>query len=186
MGKELRRMSYFDGLFLNAEDYKLDQEFHLRLQRLHNRYLHTWGIVCGLKVLPSAKPGESMKVSIAEGLALNLVLVKNGDKYESISQEILIYEGHPDNPVNLSEYNANENIYIWVSYEEVGAERSIERGQGEQIHIWEREKSVTEPLSLRVPIRSFWPGWFPAQKGQALPSTVHVFTITTVMRPGRP
>ncbi|MEK3715857.1 tail fiber domain-containing protein [Paenibacillus sp. FSL R7-0333] len=140
MGKELRRMSYFDGLFLNAEDYKLDQEFHLRLQRLHNRYLHTWGIVCGLKVLPSAKPGESMKVSIAEGLALNLVLVKNGDKYESISQEILIYEGHPDNPVNLSEYNANENIYIWVSYEEVGAERSIERGQGEQIHIWERGK----------------------------------------------
>lgn len=58
MGKELRRMRYFDGLFLNAEDYMLDQEFHLRLQQLHNRYLHTWGIVCGLKVLPSAKPGN--------------------------------------------------------------------------------------------------------------------------------
>lgn len=33
MGQELKRMRYFDGLFLNAEDYKLDQDFYLRLQR---------------------------------------------------------------------------------------------------------------------------------------------------------
>jgi hypothetical protein len=138
MGKEFSRMRYFDGLFLNAEDYSLDQEFYLRLQRLHNRYLHTWGIVCGLKVVPVA--GEAMKVKVLEGLALNQVVVtdEKTKKSESISQEILIYEGHPDNPVDLSEYNANESIYIMVSYEETKADRNNERGQGEEIHIWER------------------------------------------------
>ncbi|WP_238652814.1 tail fiber domain-containing protein [Paenibacillus piscarius] len=140
MGQELKRMRYFDGLFLNAEDYTLDQDFYLRLQRLHNRYLHTWGIVCGLKIMPSGGQSDPMKVSIADGLALNQVSVldKSTGKTESISQEILIYDGHPDNPVNLSEYNANENIYIWVSYEETEAGRNIERGQGQEIHIWER------------------------------------------------
>ncbi|MFZ5988936.1 MAG: tail fiber domain-containing protein [Bacillota bacterium] len=131
MGKEFKRMRYFDGLFLKAEDYNLDQEFNLRLQRLHNRYLHTWGIVCGLEVEPVA--GEHMKVTVSEGLALNRTIVKG----ESISQEILIYDGHPHNPVDLSEYNANENIYIMVSYEETTADRDAEKGQGEEIHIWE-------------------------------------------------
>lgn len=134
MGKEFKRMKYFDGLFLNADDYKLEQEFHLRLQRLHNRYLHTRGIVCGLEV--KALEGEHMKVTVSEGLALNQVVV-NG---ESISQEILIYDGHPHNPVDLSEYDANENIYIMVSYEETTADRNVERGYGEEIHIWEMGK----------------------------------------------
>ncbi|MCL6458808.1 MAG: tail fiber domain-containing protein [Gorillibacterium sp.] len=140
MGKEFARMRYFDGLFLNAEDYKLDQEFYLRLQRLHNRYLHTWGIVCGLKVEPFIEQGKQLKVKVSEGLALNQVVVTDPktQKKESISQEILIYEGHPDNPVDLSECNANETIYIVVSYEEVSADRNIERGQGQEIHIWER------------------------------------------------
>ncbi|MGG6313688.1 tail fiber domain-containing protein [Paenibacillus macerans] len=139
MGKEFVRMRYFDGLFLNAEDYSLDQEFYLRLQRLHNRHLHTWGIVSGLKVQPFQETG-SMKVKVTEGLALNQVMVEDAvtKKRESLSQEILIYEGHPDNPVDLSEYNANENIYIYISYEEAPADQNIERGQGNFIHIWER------------------------------------------------
>lgn len=150
MGKEFTRMRYFDGLFLNAEDYNLDQDFYLRLQRLHNRYLHTWGIICGLKVQPLRDHGEYMKVKVAEGLALNQVVVTDAatQKKESISQEILIYEGHPDNPVDLSEYSVNENIYISISYEEVSADRNIERGQGNEIHIWERGRishSSTKP-----------------------------------------
>lgn len=170
MGKELKRMRYFDGLFLNAEDYKLDQDFYLRLQRLHNRYLHTWGIVCGLKVLPLVDQAEYMKVKIAEGLALNQVVAEDpsSGKRESISQEILMYEGHPDNPVDLSEYNANESIYIWVSYEEVEAERNIERGQGQEIHIWERGKIGHGTVKPGALTKSSWPGWFPASRTMGL------------------
>lgn len=53
MGKELKRMRYFDGLFLNKDDYKLDQDYQRRLLQLHNRYMHTNGIVAGLEIVPS-------------------------------------------------------------------------------------------------------------------------------------
>lgn len=135
MGKEFKRMRYFDGLLLNAEDYTLDQEYQRRLQQLHSRYLHTWGIVTGLEV--KLAPGEPGKVIVTEGLALNQVEAEGSG--ESISQEIYIYDGHPDNPLDLSKYLANENIYISISYEEVLEDRDdIEKGKGQEIHILER------------------------------------------------
>jgi hypothetical protein len=148
MGKEFKRMRYFDGLFLKAEDYSLDKEHQRRLQRLHNRYLHTWGIVQGLEV--KAVTDSQMEVVVSEGVALDMGEVEDlqtGTK-ESISREILIYAGHPDNPLDLSEYSAAENIYITVSYEETQADRDMEKGQGEEIHIWERGRishSKTKP-----------------------------------------
>lgn len=137
MEKKFKRMRYFDGLTLKEEDYKLDKQQHRRLQRLHNRYMHTWGIAEGLEV--KAVTDSSMEVFVTEGVALDLVPKDpETDMEESISREILIYTGHPDNPIDLSEYSAGENIYITVSYECVPADRDLERGQGEEIHIWER------------------------------------------------
>jgi hypothetical protein len=135
MGKEFKRMRYFDGLFLNAEDYNLDQNYQRRLQQLHNRYLHTWGIITGLEVKPVE--GTTMKVAVSEGLALNQVVAE--DNGESISQEIMIYDEHPDNPLDLSGYTAAESIYITVGYEETPADADdIEKGKGNEIHVWER------------------------------------------------
>ena len=168
MGKEFKRMRYFDGLFLKAEDYNMDQEFHRRLQRLHNRYLHTWGIVTGLEVEPW--DNGSMKVKVKEGIALNEIEVEYTDtgkkegtsqqdtdikRTESISQEILIYGGHPDNPIDLTGYAANEDIYITVSYEETLADRDLEKGMGEEIHIWERGRlshSKVKPVNPKKDI----------------------------------
>jgi hypothetical protein len=137
MRKELKRMNYFDGLFLKAEDYKQDKEYQRRLQGFHNRYLHTWGIACGLEVKPVID--SSMEVVVTEGVALDLTDKGNygSDVEESTSRQILIYEGHPDNPLDLSDYPAGENIYISVNYNETGADRDNEKGQGEEIHIWE-------------------------------------------------
>lgn len=135
MGKEIKRMRYFDGLFLNAEDYNLDQNYQRRMQQLHNRYLHTWGIITGLEVKPVE--GAKMKVAVAEGLALNQAAAE--DNGESISQEIMIYDGHPDSILDLSGYTAAESIYITASYEETSADANdIEKGKGNEIHIWER------------------------------------------------
>ncbi|ACL75869.1 tail fiber domain-containing protein [Ruminiclostridium cellulolyticum] len=142
MGKELKRMKYFDGLFLKAEDYKQDKEYLRRIQGFHNRYLHTWGIVCGLEVKPVID--SSMEVVVTEGVALDLI---NNGTYgsgieESTSRQIIIYEGHPDNPLDLSDYPAEENIYIFVSYCEVEADRDNDKGQGQEIHLWERGKII--------------------------------------------
>jgi len=138
MGKEIKRMRYFDGLFLDAEDYSLEQEYHRRSQQLHNRYLHSWGIFTGLEVIP--KEDAHLQVVVTQGVALNQVDVEDPQtkQIESIGQEIYICEGHPDNPLDLSEYDGNESVYITVSYEEALAEKSIEKGQGKEIHIWER------------------------------------------------
>lgn len=151
MGKELKRMRYFDGLLLNADDYILDQEYQRRLQQLHNRYLHTWGIVSGLEV----KAVGDRKIKVTEGLALshmekeyegcnkklNYNDKENKTVKESISQEIYIYENHPDNPVDLKEYVSNDTTYIYVSYEEVNVDSyDIEKGKGKEIHILERSR----------------------------------------------
>jgi hypothetical protein len=152
MGKELKRMNYFDGLFLKAEDYNQDKEYQKMLQGFHNRYLHTWGIMSGLDVKPVTD--SNMEVYVTEGAALDLTadgldkaasgITADGsdgaDIEKSISRQILIYEGHPDNPIDLSECTAGENIYIYASYFESDADWDSERGQGEKIHIWERSK----------------------------------------------
>jgi hypothetical protein len=154
MGKELKRMRYFDGLFLNAEDYKLDQEYQMRLQQLHNRYLHTWGIVYGLEVTPLMplkydNSEETSTVSnenneevsekyrctlvISKGLAQNQVI--NKETGESISQMIYIGE---ESTIDLSKYyNGNEEIYIYVNYQEEKCGRDYENGKGQEIYIKE-------------------------------------------------
>ena len=133
MGKELKRMRYFDGLLLDAEDYKLDQEYQMRLQQLHNRYLHTWGIVAGLEVEPSV---QYLKVVVKEGIAINQILGKNG---ESISQYIYIPDNHPDSVIDMSNCSAGDDYFIYLSYEEQLADKDdLEKGKGKEIHIYER------------------------------------------------
>ncbi|QNU65798.1 hypothetical protein EHE19_012905 [Ruminiclostridium herbifermentans] len=63
-----------------------------------------------------------------------------------------MYEGHPENPIDLSEYNAGENIYIYLSYFESNADWDSEKGQGQEIHIWECGKlhfSTVKPVDIK-------------------------------------
>ncbi len=133
MSNEIKRMRYFNGLLLKDDDLALEQAYHMRMNRLHNRYFHNWGIVYGLEVTPVEKAPQ---VRISHGMALNRVLLE--DTEEAQSQEIFIAENHPGNPVDLSECIIDKNIYITVSYEEVTADIDTIKGGDEQIHIWER------------------------------------------------
>ena len=45
-----RRLNYFSGRLLTAEDLKEEQTYHLNKRRLHNLALHDWGVVVGLDV----------------------------------------------------------------------------------------------------------------------------------------
>ena len=46
----LRRVRFFPGQLLTAEDLQLEQEYHRERARLHNRLLHGWGVVDGFDV----------------------------------------------------------------------------------------------------------------------------------------
>ena len=45
------RNNYFTGKYLTARDFADEQAYFLSRHRLHNRLLHGWGIVCGLRVV---------------------------------------------------------------------------------------------------------------------------------------
>lgn len=135
MSNEIKRMRYFNGLLLKEEDLALEQDYHRRLHRLHNRYFHNWGIVFGLEVTEVEKAPQ---VKVSQGMALNRALV--GETNEAQSQEIWICEDHPDSLVDLSMYTTNDTIYITVCYEEVEADTDTIKGGQNKIHIWERAR----------------------------------------------
>lgn len=124
-------MHYFNGLLLKEDDLTLDQEHHKRLQRLHNRYFHDWGVVTGLEV----QKKELTKVEVAPGFALNRVI--DPDNNEEISQEIIVSDTHPTRVLDLSSYSTSDQIYISVSYLEELADKDLLKGGGKEIHVWE-------------------------------------------------
>src|SRR5260370_21219076 len=55
-----------------ARDFQNEQDYFLSRHRLHNRLLHGWGIVCGLKVTPHPNPDCANRwVVIHPGIAID-------------------------------------------------------------------------------------------------------------------
>jgi hypothetical protein len=65
----LCRPRYFAGQMLTEADLTAEQEYALAKRRLHNRYLHGWGVVCGLDVV--CHPDCEGWVRVTQGYALD-------------------------------------------------------------------------------------------------------------------
>jgi hypothetical protein len=66
------RNRYFTGKYMAARDFQDEQSYFLSRHRLHNRLLHGWGIVCGLKVTPHPNPDCARRwVVVHPGIALD-------------------------------------------------------------------------------------------------------------------
>src|SRR6185295_16285184 len=50
---ELKRLQYFFGQVLGPQDFRDEQSYFREKQKLHNRCLHGFGVVCGLEVVPA-------------------------------------------------------------------------------------------------------------------------------------
>jgi hypothetical protein len=72
---KLQRVRYFTGQMLSADDFNTEQNYFREIHRRHNRYLHGWGVVSGLKV------------SIDKG---NVVQVSPGTAIDCIGNELLL------------------------------------------------------------------------------------------------
>jgi hypothetical protein len=64
----LERPRYFAGQLLTEAELNSEQAYVLAKQRLHNRYLHGWGVVCGLEVVCHDCEGW---VTIKQGYAID-------------------------------------------------------------------------------------------------------------------
>ncbi len=66
-GTALERVNYFHGQLLSVSDMKAEQEYFLAKLRRHNRHLHGWGVVSGLKVTI----GNSSEIVVEPGVAID-------------------------------------------------------------------------------------------------------------------
>lgn len=65
----LERLNYYNGQRLEAADFRLEQEYHVRVRRWLNRSLYTSGIAAGLEV--TVKEGDAHRVVVSPGMALD-------------------------------------------------------------------------------------------------------------------
>lgn len=118
MASEVKRMRYFDGLFLKEEEFNLDQDYHQRMRRLHNRHLHGFGIVRGLDV----ELQSSTQVVVRQGMAIDKFF--DTDNAEEIGREILV---PVDRILNVTGA-PNTSVYLYVYYAENAADVVEELG----------------------------------------------------------
>jgi hypothetical protein len=126
MADPIQRVHYFDHQFLHAADFIDEQQYHIRLRRLHNAALHTWGIARGLDL--SFKTGES-RATVSEGVAVD----GNGRE--------IVLAGSRLTP-DLSGHK-NEAVYITIAYSEKETDSTTETGV-------RGERRVTEEPEIRV------------------------------------
>lgn len=124
-----RRLRYFDGLIMKEEEFILEQDYHIRMRRLHNRNLHDGGIISGLEVKLGNTPNE---VLVTQGIALDRHFDQKFS--EDVSRELVLTD---DCEVDLSSYQSGDQVWIWVSYAEEFADVVPDRGGQEPIHIKE-------------------------------------------------
>lgn len=65
------RNRYFTGKCMTARDFRADPDYLLSHHRLHNRLLHGWGIVCGLRVTRHKNKDCPNWVVVRSGIALD-------------------------------------------------------------------------------------------------------------------
>jgi hypothetical protein len=63
-----KRSNFFDGKFLTAADFALEQNYVIEKSRRHNRSLHGFGVVTGLRVTITSE-----QAVVEPGLALDCV-----------------------------------------------------------------------------------------------------------------
>ena len=68
--RSAERVRYFPRQLLTADDMRAEQEYFREKFRRHNRYLHGWGVVCGMDVKPPTEKDPSWQVTVCPGYAL--------------------------------------------------------------------------------------------------------------------
>jgi hypothetical protein len=85
----LDRPRYFAGQLLSESELNSEQAYFLAKNRLHNRYLHGWGVVCGLEVVCHECEGW--------------VTVRPGYAIDPCGNDVIVCREHELNVVELIE-----------------------------------------------------------------------------------
>jgi hypothetical protein len=114
------RNNFFTGKLLLERDFTDEQAFFLDKQHLHNKYLHGWGVVCGLKV----------KQHPNQNCTNRFICVEPGMALDCCGHEILVRHEECIDFANLPEIlklaeqadDKSHEIQICLRYRECGTE----------------------------------------------------------------
>jgi hypothetical protein len=139
------RLNYFTGQFLAERDFCDEQNYHIGKHRNHNRYLHGWGTVCGLRVVQHPNPAcRDRFVIIEPGLAVDCcgreIVVREQvyvDLKEKLAKEKLVHAGteSPEsNPALLISlcYTECKTEFVPALYSECGCDEG--RCEANRVH----------------------------------------------------
>jgi len=65
------RVRYHSEQLLTADDMTAEQDYFWRKLRRHNRFLHGWGVACGLEVTAAPTPEAPWRVCVSPGYAVS-------------------------------------------------------------------------------------------------------------------
>jgi len=108
--KQMERLNYFTGFFMTDGDFKAEQTYHMEKLRLHNRGLHTPGIIPGI--------GQELRVEgiqDSDGHFSLAVRVCPGAALDGDGQEIFLGE---EQELQISPASNSSMIYIGIQYGE--------------------------------------------------------------------
>ena len=103
---EFKRMNFFTGFFTTAKDWDEGQQYHLEKRRLHNRGLHTPGIIRGEKDELAVVADGDLDVRVLPGAAL-----------DGLGNEIYLGQRRPLS-IEPGDYPLPGLVYIAIEYSE--------------------------------------------------------------------
>jgi len=131
-----KRLNYYTGQLLNADDFKDEQQYHVDALRSHNRNLHTWGIARGLNV---EKIGTK-NVTISLGMAI-----------DGLGRQIVLDELRE---IDLTQSTAS-SLYLTISYKE--EQTDFREGEGNKSYsrisgdcVIEHDTNEPDELSMKI------------------------------------
>lgn len=112
MDDYLQRMRFFKGFFTSAADWQAEQAYHIDKLKLHNRGLHTPGILRGVG------DGDSWPVEFhidVHGLALT---IGPGAALDGEGREIFLAKARKLEPIDLAQFKPPTTVYVAICYDE--------------------------------------------------------------------
>lgn len=121
-----KRVRFFDGQFLQDQDFIDEQHYHVDRQRRHNRLLHVAGIADGLAVSASG----ANQVGVAPGTAVD----SDG------RQIVLAQTATVDLPAER--FNDKQGITLAITYHESAEDQQTEAGSADYTRWLERPQLI--------------------------------------------
>lgn len=120
-----KRVNYFTGEFLQADDFKTEQRYHREALREHNRNLHTWdnaGVAWGLDVTR----GNVSTLNVSPGMAV-----------DHQGRQIILTE---ETQIPIPNMNVGGHVYLTIEYHKECEDWREDTGYGGYTRIAEQPK----------------------------------------------